>query len=49
MYRKIDFRRFDKEGIAATVSTIEYDPYRTCRITLLTYADGEKRYALAWK
>lgn len=49
MYRIIDFRRFDKEGIPATVSTIEYDPYRTCRIALLTYADGEKRYTLAWK
>jgi large subunit ribosomal protein L2 len=45
-YRLIDFRR-DKRGIAATVSTIEYDPNRTCRIALLTYKDGEKRYILA--
>jgi large subunit ribosomal protein L2 len=49
MYRIIDFRRFDKVGVPATVATIEYDPYRTCRIALLNYADGEKRYALAWK
>lgn len=49
MYRKIDFRRYDKEGIPAVVATIEYDPYRTCRIALLTYADGEKRYTLARK
>jgi large subunit ribosomal protein L2 len=31
------------------VSTIEYDPYRTARITLVVYKDGEKRYQLAWK
>lgn len=48
LYRMIDFRVYDKLGVPATVSTIEYDPYRTCRIALLTYADGEKRYALAW-
>jgi large subunit ribosomal protein L2 len=48
LYRMIDFRGYDKLGVPATVSTIEYDPYRTCRIALLTYADGEKRYTLAW-
>lgn len=48
LYRMIDFRWYDKLGIPATVSTVEYDPYRTCRIALLTYADGEKRYTLAW-
>src|SRR6266511_1500547 len=42
-YRVIDFKR-DKRGIPATVSTIEYDPNRSARIALLTYADGEKRY-----
>jgi large subunit ribosomal protein L2 len=47
-YRQIDFRR-DKHGIAATVSSIEYDPNRTAFIALLTYADGEKRYILAPK
>ena len=45
----IDFRRYDKLNIPAKVATIEYDPYRTCRIALLNYADGEKRYILAWK
>ncbi|MCC7415957.1 MAG: 50S ribosomal protein L2 [Acidobacteria bacterium] len=45
MYRIIDFRR-DKRDIPATVTTIEYDPNRSARIALLTYADGEKRYIL---
>jgi large subunit ribosomal protein L2 len=45
-YRIIDFKR-DKEGIPATVKTIEYDPNRTGRIALLNYADGEKRYIVA--
>jgi large subunit ribosomal protein L2 len=46
MYRVIDFKR-DKIGIAGKVSSIEYDPNRSCRIALITYADGEKRYILA--
>src|SRR5438067_10930950 len=45
MYRVIDFKR-DKHDIPAKVSTIEYDPNRSARIALLTYADGEKRYIL---
>jgi len=45
-YRVIDFRR-DKEGMAATVKTIEYDPNRTAFIALLEYTDGEKRYIIA--
>jgi large subunit ribosomal protein L2 len=45
-YRLIDFKR-DKDGVPATVKTIEYDPNRTARIALLSYADGEKRYILA--
>lgn len=45
-YRIIDFKR-DKDGIPAKVSSIEYDPNRSARIALLTYADGEKRYILA--
>jgi len=45
-YRIIDFKR-DKHGVPATVHSIEYDPNRTCRIALLHYADGEKRYILA--
>lgn len=46
LYRVIDFRR-DKHGIPARVSAIEYDPNRSARIALLTYADGEKRYIVA--
>ena len=45
-YRIIDFKR-DKREIPAKVSTIEYDPNRSARIALITYADGEKRYILA--
>jgi large subunit ribosomal protein L2 len=44
-YRIIDFRR-DKRDIPAKVSTVEYDPNRSARIALITYADGEKRYIL---
>ena len=45
-YRIIDFKR-NKDGIPATVKTIEYDPNRTANIALVCYADGEKRYILA--
>jgi len=45
MYRLIDFKR-NKFDIPAKVTTIEYDPNRSARIALLTYADGEKRYIL---
>ncbi len=44
-YRVIDFLR-DKEGMSATVQSIEYDPNRTSLIALVTYEDGEKRYIL---
>ncbi len=47
-YRIIDFKR-SKDGVPATVATIEYDPNRNCRIALLHYHDGEKRYILAPK
>ena len=46
MYRHVDFKRV-KDGVAATVKTIEYDPNRTARIALVVYADGEKSYILA--
>jgi len=46
LYRILDFRR-DKRDIPAKVTTLEYDPNRSARIALLTYADGEKRYILA--
>jgi large subunit ribosomal protein L2 len=45
-YRIIDFRR-DKRGVPGKVSSIEYDPNRSARIALVTYADGDKRYILA--
>jgi len=45
-YRIIDFKR-NKDGIPATVATIEYDPNRNARIALLNYHDGEKRYIIA--
>lgn len=45
-YRIIDFKR-NKDGIEATVKSIEYDPNRSANIALLAYADGEKRYILA--
>ncbi len=44
-YRAIDFKR-DKAGITARVATVEYDPNRSAFISLLHYADGEKRYIL---
>jgi large subunit ribosomal protein L2 len=44
--RLVDFKR-EKFGIPARVSAIEYDPNRTARLALLTYADGEKRYIIA--
>jgi large subunit ribosomal protein L2 len=44
-YRVIDFKR-EKTGIPATVTSVEYDPNRSARIALLSYADGEKRYIL---
>jgi len=45
-YRIIDFKR-NKDGVTATVKSIEYDPNRTAFIALLEYADGEKRYIIA--
>ena len=45
LYRIIDFKR-DKKNIPGKISTIEYDPNRSARIALVTYADGDKRYIL---
>ncbi len=45
-YRIIDFLR-NKDGMEATVKSIEYDPNRTARIALVVYKDGEKRYIIA--
>jgi len=46
IYRIVDFKR-NKDGVPAKVATVEYDPNRNCFISLLHYADGEKRYILA--
>lgn len=46
IYRLIDFKR-NKDGVTASVQTIEYDPNRNCFICLVQYQDGEKRYVLA--
>ena len=46
LYRLIDFKR-RKDGIAASVESIEYDPNRSCFIALIKYEDGEKSYILA--
>jgi len=45
LYRIIDFKR-NKFNIPAKVEAIEYDPYRNCRIALVSYADGDKRYII---
>jgi len=45
LYRIIDFKR-DKVGVPGKVVSIEYDPNRSARISLIHYADGEKRYIL---
>jgi large subunit ribosomal protein L2 len=45
-YRIIDFRR-QKDGVPATVNSVQYDPNRSARIALLFYADGDKAYILA--
>jgi large subunit ribosomal protein L2 len=47
MYRKIDFKRFDRDGVEGKVIGVEYDPNRSCHIALIQYKDGEKRYIIA--
>ena len=46
-YRIIDFKRNSKDGMPATVKSIEYDPNRTANIALICYEDGVKAYILA--
>ncbi len=48
LYRIIDFKR-DKFGVEGTIASVEYDPYRTCRICLVKYSDGDRRYVLQAK
>jgi large subunit ribosomal protein L2 len=45
-YRVIDFKR-DKFNVPGRVTSVEYDPNRSARIALVTYADGDKRYIIA--
>ncbi len=45
-YRVVDFKR-DKDGIAARVDSIQYDPNRNARVALLHYVDGDKAYIIA--
>src|SRR6476659_1408586 len=47
-YRIVDFRR-NKDGIAARIERLEYDPNRSANLALLCYADGERRYIIAPK
>lgn len=47
MYRVIDFKRNEFDGLAAKVTAIEYDPNRTARIALVQYPNGVKRYIIA--
>lgn len=47
LYRVIDFKQTSKMNIPGKVTAIEYDPFRTCFIMLVTYADGEKKYHIA--
>jgi large subunit ribosomal protein L2 len=47
MYRLIDFRRNDHDGVPAQVTHIEYDPNRSARIALIVYPDGVKKYIIA--
>lgn len=47
LYRVVDFRRADRDGIAGKVVGIEYDPNRTAHIALIEYTDGVKRYIIA--
>lgn len=47
LYRMIDFKRKNKDGISAKVERLEYDPNRTAYIALIVYRDGERRYIIA--
>ncbi|MCC6611377.1 MAG: 50S ribosomal protein L2 [Burkholderiales bacterium] len=49
LYRVVDFKRRDKDGIPGTVERLEYDPNRSANLALVCYADGERRYVIASK
>ena len=46
LYREIIFGE-EKKGVPGTVKSIEYDPFRTTFIALVSYQDGDWRYLLA--
>ena len=46
-YRRVDFKRNDKDGIPSRVERLEYDPGRSAHLALLLFADGERRYIIA--
>lgn len=47
LYRMVDFKRKDKNGVEGKIVSIEYDPYRTANIILVVYKDGDKKYHIA--
>lgn len=47
LMRMVDFRQIGKDGVPATVASLEYDPNRTARLALLHYVDGQKAYIIA--
>ena len=47
VYRLVDFRRHEKLGVPGRVSFFDYDPNRNCRLALIVYVDGDKRYIIA--
>jgi large subunit ribosomal protein L2 len=46
-YRRVDFKRNDKDAIPSRVERLEYDPNRSAHLALLLFADGERRYIIA--
>ena len=47
IYRLVDFKRYSKDGIEGTVKSIEYDPYRNCFISFISYKDGTSSFILS--
>lgn len=47
LYRLVDFKQNEKINIPGKVKAVEYDPFRTCFIMLVAYADGDKHYHIA--
>src|SRR5258706_6557891 len=47
IYRLIDFKRYSHDGIEGTVKSIEYDPYRTCFISFISYRNGSNSFIIS--